>query len=227
MPCYMREPTSQQSVRGNSRPPSQRAENTGFPVFDRPSRHVTFTIALLKESAFPDASRLELREKGHVESRTGRGAVARDCTVSHQRAENFMPVRILLVDDHPIVRQGLRTLLQGRGDWEVVGEASDGAEAVDKVESLQPDVVVLDVTMPRMNGLEACRLIQQKHKNTGPEVLFVTQHDSPQMMREALDAGARGYVVKSNAARDLLEAVESVSQHRIFTALARVPEAQS
>jgi DNA-binding NarL/FixJ family response regulator len=132
-----------------------------------------------------------------------------------------MAVRILLVDDHPIVRQGLRTLLQGRGDWEVVGEASDGVEALEKVTDLHPDVVVLDVTMPRMNGLEACRMIQRKHKDDGPEVLFVTQHDSPQMMREALDAGARGYVVKSNAARDLLEAVESVSQHRVFTALAR------
>jgi DNA-binding NarL/FixJ family response regulator len=136
-----------------------------------------------------------------------------------------MAVRILLVDDHPIVRQGLRTLLEGRPGWEVVGEASDGLEALDKVESLQPDVVVLDVTMPRMNGLEACRLIQGKRKDSGLEVLFVTQHDSPQMMREALDAGARGYVVKSNAARDLLEAVEAVSQHRLFTALARSPQA--
>lgn len=137
---------------------------------------------------------------------------------------NFMAVRILLVDDHPIVRQGLRTLLEGRPGWQVVGEASDGIEALDKVEVLEPDVVVLDVTMPRMNGLEACRLIQQKRK-TSLEVLFVTQHDSPQMMREALDAGARGYVVKSNAARDLLEAVEAVSQHRVFTALARSPHA--
>ena len=135
-----------------------------------------------------------------------------------------MAVRILLVDDHPIVRQGLRTLLEGRPGWEVVGEASDGIEALDKVESLQPDVVVLDVTMPRMNGLQACRLIQQKPKATALEVLFVTQHDSPQMMREALDAGARGYVVKSNAARDLLDAVEAVSQHREFTALARGPQ---
>ncbi len=139
-----------------------------------------------------------------------------------------MAVRILLVDDHPIVRQGLRTLLEGRSGWAVVGEASDGIEALDKVDTLQPDVVVLDVTMPRMNGLEACRLIQQKLKkqNTSKlEVLFVTQHDSPQMMREALDAGGRGYVVKSNAARDLLEAVEAVSQHRVFTILARSPQA--
>ena len=136
----------------------------------------------------------------------------------------LMAVRILLVDDHPIVRQGLRTLLEGRPGWQVVGEASDGIEALDKVEVLDPDVVVLDVTMPRMNGLEACRLIQQKRKSS-LEVLFVTQHDSPQMMREALDAGARGYVVKSNAARDLLEAVEAVSQHRVFTALARSPNA--
>jgi DNA-binding NarL/FixJ family response regulator len=128
-----------------------------------------------------------------------------------------MTIRILLVDDHPIVRQGLKTLLEGHGGWEVIGEASDGAEAVEKAKELRPDVMVLDVTMPRMNGLEACRVL----RNQAPqlEILFVTQHDSPQMMREALEAGARGYVVKSNAARDLLQAVEAVSQHRMFTAL--------
>jgi DNA-binding NarL/FixJ family response regulator len=128
-----------------------------------------------------------------------------------------MAVRILLVDDHPIVRQGLRTLLEGRPDWIVIDEAADGAEAVEKVANLQPDIVVLDVTMPRMNGLEACRLIKQK--NPAPEILFVTQHDSPQMMREALAVGAKGYVAKSNLARDLVAAVEAVSQHRPFTAL--------
>jgi DNA-binding NarL/FixJ family response regulator len=143
----------------------------------------------------------------------------RVCKTASEGWKPFMAVRILLVDDHPVVRQGLRTLLEGRSEWEVVGEASDGVEALEKVGSLQPDVVVLDVTMPRMNGIEACRLIQQK--TPGLEVLFVTQHDSPQMMREALAAGARGYVVKSNLARDLLEAVEAVSQHRAFTALAR------
>jgi DNA-binding NarL/FixJ family response regulator len=132
-----------------------------------------------------------------------------------------MAVRILLVDDHPVVRQGLRTLLQERSELEVVDEASDGVEALEKVSSSRRDVVVLDVTMPRMNGIEACRII--KRENPGLEVLFVTQHDSPQMMREALAAGARGYVVKSNLARDLVEAVEAVSQHREFTALARTP----
>lgn len=128
-----------------------------------------------------------------------------------------MTIRIIVVDDHPIVRQGLKTLLQGHLDWEVVGEASDGVEAIDKAGKLNPDVMVLDVTMPNMNGLEACRVLRKQRPQL--EILFVTQHDSPHMMREALAAGARGYVVKSNAARDLLEAVEAVSHHRQFTAL--------
>ena len=123
------------------------------------------------------------------------------------------------MDDHPIVREGLRTVLQRRSGCEVVGEASDGSEAIEKAEQLQPDVMILDITMPKMNGLEVCRLVRQKRPEI--EVLFVTQHDSPQMMREALSAGAKGYVVKSNAARDLLDALETVSQHKVFTALAR------
>jgi DNA-binding NarL/FixJ family response regulator len=130
-----------------------------------------------------------------------------------------MTTRILLVDDHPIVREGLRTVLQRRPGYDVVGEASDGIEALQKAGSLRPDILVLDITMPKMSGLEVCRLARQERQEL--EVLFVTQHDSPQMMREALGAGAKGYVVKSNAARDLLDAIEMVSQHRVFTALAK------
>jgi DNA-binding NarL/FixJ family response regulator len=127
-----------------------------------------------------------------------------------------MPVRILVVDDHPIVRHGLRTLLGGRPEWEIIDEAEDGIEAVEKADRLKPDVVVLDVSMPRMDGLEACRRIRKSVPKS--EVLIVTQHDSPQMMREALSAGARGYIVKSDAARDLLAALEAVSQHKPFIA---------
>lgn len=130
-----------------------------------------------------------------------------------------MTVRILVADDHPVVRHGLRTLLGSRPQWEIIDEAEDGIEAVEKADRLQPDVILLDVSMPRMDGLEACRRIRQIVPKA--EVLIVTQHDSPQMMREAVRAGARGYVVKSDAARDLLAAVDAVSQHTFFDARLR------
>ncbi|MGB6387560.1 MAG: response regulator transcription factor [Terriglobales bacterium] len=136
-----------------------------------------------------------------------------------------MTVRILVADDHPVVRHGLRTLIGSRPEWEIIDEAEDGIQAVEKADRLQPDVVVLDVSMPKMDGLEACRQIRRIVPKS--EILFVTQHDSPQMMREAMGAGARGYVVKSDAARDLLAAVEAVSQHKFFTAHNRMQAGDS
>lgn len=128
-----------------------------------------------------------------------------------------MTIRILVVDDHAVVRHGLKTLLSNRPDWIIIDEAEDGIEAVDKANSLKPDVIILDVSMPRMDGLEACRRIRKDVPES--EVLIVTQHDSAQMMREAMNAGARGYVVKSNVTRDLPAAVEAVSQHQTFSSL--------
>jgi DNA-binding NarL/FixJ family response regulator len=129
----------------------------------------------------------------------------------------IMGTRILLVDDHPVVRRGLKHLLGVQPGWEIVDEAADGVEAVEKAQRLDPDVVLLDISMPKMGGLEACRLIRE----TAPrcEILILTQHNSTQMLQEALNAGARGYVVKSKADSDLLQAVQAAKEHRSFVAL--------
>ncbi|HYM08301.1 MAG TPA: response regulator transcription factor [Terriglobales bacterium] len=123
-------------------------------------------------------------------------------------------VRIVVADDHDIVRHGLRTLLETRQGWEVIGEASDGRQAVDIAKRLKPDVVVLDISMPELNGLEAARQILHDVPRT--EVLILTMHRSEQVVRELLQAGARGYLLKNDAARELVAAVEALSQHQPF-----------
>lgn len=123
-------------------------------------------------------------------------------------------VRIIVADDHDIVRHGLRTLLETRQGWEVIGEASDGRQAVDMAKRLKPDVAVLDISMPELNGLEAARQILHDLPRT--EVLILTMHRSEQVVRELLQAGARGYLLKNDAARELVAAVEALSQHQPF-----------
>lgn len=125
-----------------------------------------------------------------------------------------MKLRILLADDHEIVRRGLCALLQRHEGWEVVGEASDGREAVQKAKQLKPDVVIVDIGMPNLNGLDATRQLVQHDPNFRVIVLTVT--DADQVIREALDAGARGFVLKSDAARDLVSAIEALQSKRMF-----------
>lgn len=125
-----------------------------------------------------------------------------------------MAFRILVADDHEVVRRGLCALLQGQPDWEVCGEAGDGREALDKTQKLKPDVVILDIGMPSLNGLEATRQILKTMPHT--KVLILTLHDSDQVVREVLNAGARGFLLKSDAARDLVAAVEALRRDKTY-----------
>ncbi len=125
-----------------------------------------------------------------------------------------MAIRILLADDHDVVRQGLRTILRARPEWEICGEAANGKEAVEAAQRLQPDLIVLDITMPIMSGLEATEEIQKLHLDT--RVLIFTMHDSKSLVRALKKAGAEGYVLKSHAARDLIPAIEKLLQGETF-----------
>ena len=123
-------------------------------------------------------------------------------------------LRILIADDHEIVRRGLKALLSSRPDWIVCAEASTGREAVAMAEQHRPDIVVMDISMPGLNGLEATRKIRKVLPKT--QVVILSIHYSDQLVREVLDSGARAYVLKSDASRDLLSAVEAVTSNRPF-----------
>ena len=123
-------------------------------------------------------------------------------------------MKILIVDDHEVVRQGVSSLLRRARNYEICGEAADGHDAIEQARRLQPQVVVMDISMPNLNGLEATRAIRSSVPDS--EVLIMSQHDSPQVVQQAFNAGARGYVVKSSLARELLNAVASVGRHQSF-----------
>jgi DNA-binding NarL/FixJ family response regulator len=123
-------------------------------------------------------------------------------------------LRILLADDHTVVRQGLRRVLEDRPDWEVVAEAGDGREAVRQAEELEPDVAILDITMPLLNGVEATRQIVRRSPST--RVLVLTMHSDEAYVNQILQAGATGYLLKVSADVDLVQAVSAVSQGKSF-----------
>lgn len=123
-------------------------------------------------------------------------------------------LRLLIADDHEIVRKGLRTLLEEQPGWNVTAEASDGKEAVQKVKELEPDVTVLDIGMPALNGLDAMRQIIKHDANA--KVLILTMHESDPLIQEVLEAGARGYLLKSDAGAELVNAVEALGQNKTY-----------
>jgi DNA-binding NarL/FixJ family response regulator len=125
-------------------------------------------------------------------------------------------LRVLIVDDHAVVRRGVRSLLESHEGWVVCGEATTGRDAVAKSLRLRPDVVVMDLSLPELNGLDATRQILKDSPRT--EILVLTMHHSEELARDVLQAGARGYVLKSDADESLIAAVESLRQHKPFLA---------
>jgi DNA-binding NarL/FixJ family response regulator len=123
-------------------------------------------------------------------------------------------LRILVADDHELVRRGLRTLLETQPGWQVIAEAKDGSEAVKKCIELKPDIVILDIGMPRLNGLGAVNKIGKALPSA--KVLILTIHDSDDLVREVVEAGARGYLTKSSAARDLISAVDALQKGKTY-----------
>jgi len=129
-------------------------------------------------------------------------------------ARRSKQLRILLADDHELVRRGIRGLLCARRGWKVVGEAANGREAVEKASKLKPDIAIVDISMPDLDGLQATRQIREIAPTT--EVVVLTMHESDQMVRRVLEAGARGYVLKSDLAPHLVKAVKDVSAGKMF-----------
>jgi DNA-binding NarL/FixJ family response regulator len=121
-------------------------------------------------------------------------------------------IRLLVADDHDILRRGLRELLESQPGWAVVAEANNGIQALEMALECKPDIAILDVGMPDLNGFETTRRIREALPQT--EVLILTAHDSEQMVHEAETCGARGYLLKSDVGRDLISAVDSVRRHK-------------
>jgi len=124
------------------------------------------------------------------------------------------PIRVVIADDHAVMRAGLRALLEAEADLKVVGEAEDGADCIDKVLELQPDVVLMDINMPRCNGLQALARLRELASDT--RVLVLTMHDDANYLREVLASGGAGFVLKQAAGADLLTAIRTVQEGGVY-----------
>ncbi|MDQ2777033.1 MAG: response regulator transcription factor [Acidobacteriota bacterium] len=129
-------------------------------------------------------------------------------------SEKAIKLRIVLADDHTMMRSGLRLLLERESDFSIVGEAGDGRQAIEIVEAQSPDVVIMDIAMPNMNGIEAARRITDAHPRTA--VVILSMHSDESYVLRALNAGARGYLLKDSAEGDLISAVRAVSEGKAF-----------
>ncbi len=125
-----------------------------------------------------------------------------------------MNIKVITADDHEIVRLGLKNLIKTDGSVEIVAEAEDGLQAFDKINKLKPDIAILDVSMPNMNGIEVARKIQKE--NIKVEVIILTMHTGREYFKEAMDCGVKGYILKENATQDLITAIKFVSAGKHF-----------
>lgn len=144
-------------------------------------------------------------------------AVSAGCELKDRKRTNASvvnSVRILLADDHKVVRHGTRALLAKIPKWEIIGEVDNGRDAVSLTEKLKPDIVILDIGMPELNGLDATRQIKKISPQT--EILIFTAHETEELVHDVFDSGARSYIMKSDAADHLIEAVEALSEHKHF-----------
>ena len=142
------------------------------------------------------------------------GAAASEPGITTVSVEGSRLTRILIADDHEIVRLGLRAILEARPGWKVVAEASDGKDAITKALASKPDIVIMDYSLPIMNGVDATRQIRARLPQT--EIMIFTVHDSDALVRELLEAGARAYLLKSEAKQNLIAAVASLVNHKPF-----------
>ena len=179
-------------------------QNTGYPVF--PSQSGEITIGNIMQGTPIDQDGVA----------PGSAPESEAVEVPNQQSPRtaIQKLRILVADDHDIIRRGLRQLLMTKPGWEIVGEAKTGREAVTAAEQLKPDVIVMDISMPDLNGLDAARQLQKTAPQIG--ILILTMYFTDQLVREVVDCGARGYILKSDADRELVNAVEALANRRTY-----------